>query len=160
MTDQVKAREFWIKDQKVLVDEEDYPVVSRLKWHLKKDKKTSYAYTNIKIGGVQTTLSLHRFITGMSSGQIDHVNRNGLDNRKSNLRYATNSQNSCNRIRKNSHGYRGVYRRASGVYAFQIQKDGRKYHEGGFLTPEEAALAYDFKSEELHGEFGIRNFKK
>lgn len=154
-----KGREIVIKDHVILIDDEDFPMVSRMNWHIKKDKNTFYAYSNVKIGGKSTSISLHRFISGMVSSDIDHKNRNGLDNRKENLRYATRKQNSYNRVRKNSYGYRGVYKpKDSSNYSFQIQKDGKRVCKHGYITPEEAARAYDQESLKLHGEFGIRNF--
>lgn len=148
-----KPREWWI------CDAEDRQFLERFKWHIKKDKKTSYVYTNVKIGGKQTSLSMHRLICGLVASEIDHINRDGLDNRKENLRFCSSKQNQCNRVRQNSHGYRGVYLpKNSSNFAFQIQFDGKKYQKSGFATAEAAARAYDEKSKEVHGEFGIRNF--
>lgn len=155
-----EVREFLINGLAVIVDAEDYPVVSRFTWHIKKDKKTFYAYTNIKIGGKQCGLSLHRLLTGIKESQCDHINRNGLDNRKENLRYATNKENSCNRVRENKYGFRGVYKpKKSPNFSFHIQKGDIRIRKHGFKTAEDAAKEYDKLSKELHGEFGIRNFK-
>lgn len=147
-----------IKDQIVLLDEEDYPVVSRFSWHLNKNGRAYYATTNIKIAGKQTSLSMHRLLTGMKDCNVDHINRNGLDNRKENLRLCDFKKNQLNRWRQNPHGFRGVTKNKFS-YSYQIQLDGVKYRKSGFKTAEEAAKAYDQKNKELHREYGIRNFK-
>lgn len=160
MSDEVKPRELEIDGHFILIDEEDYPIVSRFSWHIKPNRNTFYALTNVRIGGRQTQVSMHRLIMGLPSSEIDHKNRNGLDNRKSNLRACTKKQNSYNRVRSNKFGFRGVYKpKNSSRYAIQIQKDGKKYHKRGFAAAEEAARAYDLLNKELHGEFGIRNFE-
>ena len=149
-----------IGEHTVLIDYEMYQIISKFTWHIRKDKQTHYAFTNIKIGSKNFGLSMHRLLTGISSSQVDHKNRNGLDNRLENLRYASKKENSYNRVRKNALGFRGVYKpKGSKNYSFQIQKDGKRYYKHGFKTIEDAAKSYDIKSRELHGEFGIRNFK-
>lgn len=155
-----KVREIWVKNQCILIDEEMWPIVNKFTWHIKPDKKTYYAFTNIRINGKNCGLSMHRLLTGISSSEIDHKNRNGLDNRIDNLRFASKSQNSCNRIRKNKYGFRGVYVRGGKKdFSVQIQFEDKKIHKHGFKTAIEAAKEYDKLSKELHGEFGIRNFK-
>lgn len=65
-----------------------------------------------------------------------------------------------NRVRKNKHGYRGVFKpKDTPHYSFQIQLNGKKFTKHGYKTAEDAARAYDLKNKELHGEFGIRNFE-
>ena len=156
---EVKPRcEFYIGSDLIIIDAEMMPIISKFTWHIKPDKKTKYVCTSAKIGGRNTSISMHRLLTGLSNSQIDHINRNGLDNRLINLRFATNKENSYNRERKNSLGFRGVYKHKNN-FAFQIQKDGKRYGGYGFLSAEDAAKAYDLKNKELHGEFGIRNFK-
>lgn len=151
---------FKIGEHTVFCDSEDYAFLIRFNWTIQPDKKNFYARTNVNIGGKQTTVSMHRLVCSLVNSEIDHKNRNGLDNRKENLRFCTSKQNQCNRHRKNKFGFRGVYKAANEKhYSYQIQIDGKKYHERGFKTAEEAAKAYDLKSKELHGEFGIRNFK-
>lgn len=155
-----KALEFWIGKDKVIIDEEMMPIVSMFTWHTKQCRKTKYVNTGIKIAGKKASLSLHRLLTGIKFGDVDHINRNGLDNRLSNLRHATRKQNSWNHVRKNSYGYRGVFKtNRSKSFSCQIQAHGKKYHKHGFKTAKDAAIAYDKESLRLHGEFGIRNFK-
>lgn len=151
-------REFYVGSHLIIVDDEMIPILSKFTWHIQKNKQTFYAYTNVKIGGRATSLSMHRLLTGMTSGIVDHKNRNGLDNRLENLRFATKRQNSYNRARKNKTGFRGVYRHRD-KFACQIQAGEVRIDKTGFNTAEEAARMYDKLSKELHGEFGIRNFK-
>lgn len=161
MTDDKRPREwtkFVVGSHWVLVDTEDIPILSRFTWSVRKNRKTFYSVTNVRIGGKQTSVSMHRLILGLPSSEIDHINRNGLDNRKSNLRFCTKAENQRNRVRVNKFGYRGVYWH-SGRFACQIQLDGKRVHRYGFATAELAAREYDKLSKELHGEFGIRNFK-
>lgn len=144
----------------VKVDADDHAWLSRFSWHIVKSKKTFYAYTTFHFLGKKRSVSMHRLITGMAASQIDHKNCDGLDNRKSNLRYCEPWQNGVNHVRKNKLGYRGVFKPKGGpTYAFQILKQGKRHTQYGFKTAEDAARAYDKMSKELHGEFGIRNFK-
>src|SRR5215831_14406402 len=86
------------KGEVALVDDEDYNIVSERKWHAKKSiliDDLVYAYT--KIGG--KLVSMHSYImdTPPEGMEIDHINHNGLDNRRSNLRFITRGGNLHNR---------------------------------------------------------------
>ena len=152
--------EFYIGSHLVTVDTEMIPILSKFTWSVSKGRNTYYVNTSAKLGGKRVGISMHRLVTGMVNAEIDHINGNGLDNRSENLRHATKKQNSYNRVNKNKYGFRGVFRPAwTDKFAYQIVKDRKQYYEYGFETPEQAARAYDKKSKELHGEFGIRNFK-
>lgn len=154
-----KPREWWIGKHKIIVDEGDYDFLMLFKWSVRKNKSTYYAISSAWFGK-RHGMCMHRLLTGLRNVMVDHKNRNGLDNRRSNLRFCTARENSYNRVRKNSYGYRGVYKPAnSSNFAFQIQANGKKFHKRGFKTAKEAARAYDILNKELHGEFGIRNFK-
>lgn len=102
---------------------------------------------------------MHREIMQPPDGiQIDHINGNKLDNRVSNLRLATASQNHCNRPKssRNTSGYKGVGKR-NGRWRVKIRLNGIDYHVGYFSSLEEAAQAYDVRAKELHGEFARIN---
>lgn len=91
--------------------------------------------------------------------EIDHINRDTMDNRRSNLRLATHLQNCANTARrKNISGYKGVYldRRINRWWA-EVCCDGSKYYLGVFSSRKKAAMAYNKKALELFGEFALLN---
>lgn len=109
---------------------------------------------------------LHRLLMNTPKGMhTDHINRDKLDNRKSNLRICTASQNMMNgtssRVR---HGatrtmYKGVSKQSNcKSYRAALQIKGKQIYIGSFKTQEEAAKAYDTKAKELFGEFARTNF--
>jgi len=102
---------------------------------------------------------LHRLILKPSVGmQIDHRNRNPLDNRRSNLRICTPSQNQMNRpkTKRNTSGFKGVTldgRRKRKKFQARISVDKKTYHLGGFEKADAAASSYKKAAERLHGKF-------
>lgn len=148
-----------------LVDDEDVELVCRHKWRaakLGRASLTQYAVTSVKnetgVGPRQRTLLMHRLILGVSDRgtYVDHANRNGLDNRRCNLRIATRSQNCANR-RTPSHnttGLRGVHFKLSHKsYVATISHNGRKLHLGYFKKAEDAYAAYVAAGRKLFGPF-------
>lgn len=109
---------------------------------------------------------LHRFIMKPPPGfEVDHINGDALDNRRSNLRICSHLENSRNRrLSKNSTtGFKGVslkkgYNRKK--YLAHIQICGKRKYIGYFMTPQEAARAYDFEAKNNFGEFAKLNFEK
>jgi beta-glucanase (GH16 family) len=147
---------------KAIVDDEDFDELSKFKWHVAPGYNTNYAsYTNYD--NYKKTIAMHRMVMGFPEKlQIDHINGNGLDNRKSNLRICTRSQNKMN-TKKNKikkFKYKGVAINKNNKHPFygQLRFGKVRYYLGCFSTPEEAALAYDKKAKELFGEFACLNF--
>ncbi len=141
-----------------LVDDDDYERLSMLKWSATVKKTNIYA--SVYVAGKNKRM--HRIIMNAPPElQVDHIDGNGLNNQKSNLRLCTNSQNSMNKGKRNentSSKYKGVYYvKAAKSYRAEIQKDGKKKVLYGFKTQEEAALAYNKAAIELHGEFARLN---
>jgi len=102
---------------------------------------------------------MHREVINAPKGRMtDHINGNTLDNRRSNLRLATPSDNAHNTKlpKNNTTGYRGVGKKGN-RYIAHIRSDNKEHHLGSFSTPEEAALAYNKAATELHGEFASLN---
>lgn len=145
-----------------IVDDEDYEYLNRWKWFAHKRNNAFYAtrkYLNKQV-------SMHRQI--MNAGDIsilvDHKDRNSLNNTKQNLRLCNRSQNNANtKPRKGSLSkYIGVSlfkktKNSKGKWRATIGKDKRIFHLGYFKTQEDAALAYNVKAQELHGEFASLN---
>ena len=141
-----------------LVDDEDFDLVSQYHWkRVGHAGKPSYAY-GYKIGAWKgPRIMMHRLILCVEAGQItDHINRNGLDNRRANLRTCTYRENNINKAtRPNKTGFRGVEPINSGA-RFRARVDSE--HCGTFPTAEQAARAYDCIARIRHGEFARTNF--
>jgi HNH endonuclease len=86
-------------------------------------------------------------------GLLDHINRNRADNRLSNLREATGTQNAVNRSARNGRTLKGITQIASGKWQAQIQIGSRYVYLGIYETAEEAAQVFHSKAVEIHGEF-------
>ena len=141
-----------------VIDVGDIALVSTINWHASVRACTVYASANTpKIGGVRTVIRLHRFLFNNPDGlEIDHIDGDGLNNRRSNLRIATVSQNRKNKrlIATNTSGLKGARQhRKGGKWIAQIMSDGKKYHIGMFDTKEAAHSAYMDAAKRLHGEF-------
>lgn len=142
-----------------IVDEADAPRVLQHKWSALPMGHTVYAQRSVKRpDGRWTTQKLHTFLTGFSL--TDHRNGDGLDNRRANLREATQAQNLCNRRpRRGPSGFKGVtWSARRKTWKAQITAAGKNYHLGYFADPAEAARSYDAAARELHGEFASLNF--
>lgn len=102
---------------------------------------------------------LHRDLLGNPKGIVDHINGDGLDCRRSNLRLASASESAANvKLRSdNSTGFKGVSPHRK-KWSARIQWRGKRYELGDFSSCEEAVRAYDKAARELHGEFAVLNF--
>lgn len=139
-----------------LVDDEDYEYLMQWRWHL-----TAGAYAARDIEN-KKVIYMHRFLMNAQKGQeIDHINQNKLDNRKSNLRACTRAENMRNTKKRsqNTSGYKGVtWHDLRKKWAARLKYNYQDIHIGLYNTPIEAARAYDAKAKELFGEFASLNF--
>lgn len=145
-------------DLVALVDDEDYGEVAKHRWRL--DRHTSgrtYVCTTNK-------LSLHRFLLPDAPNHIDHINGNGLDNRRCNLREATARENAGNTgpYVTNTSGYKGVHiakakRHHRRPWRATIRCYKTKTHLGSFQHAYQAALAYNIRAKEVFGSFAYLN---
>lgn len=107
------------------------------------------------VNGQEKIVLLHRFLMDAKPGeQVDHINQDGLDNRRENLRIVSHSQNNQNQASARRHsktGVRGVVRdKRTGRYRSEIAVDKKRFHLGVFDTIEEAAAAYTAARVRLH----------
>lgn len=150
----------------IIIDESDQQIISGYNWCSLKRKNTFYAVAEFKEDGERKHIFMHRLIMGVTnpSVYIDHKNRNGLDNRRSNLRECTHSQNMRNQIRKERSytKYKGVYLEKGRMnrarpFIAKIAFNKKPIFLGSFATDLEAAIAYNKAAIQYHGEFARLN---
>ena len=150
----------------VEIDAEDWPTVKKYKWGVHyKNKKVESVQTTTRVGGVKSTVILHKLIMN-DPAQIDHIDGDPLNNKKENLRKCSTAENCRNRNKYNSNtsGYKGVtyFRQKNkttvNVYIIaRICVNYKKIHLGIFPTEKEAAVAYNKAALKYHGEFARLN---
>ena len=158
------AREIQLTQGKVaIVDDEDYERVMQHKWCAVQSYRTWYATTNIKINGQYTIKAMHQLIRGKNG--TDHIDGDGLNNRRNNLRGCTPGQNAANN-RKHRDGkysrYKGVCYQAAGKrlrrWFARIVVNCKQIYLGFYATGVEAARAYDVAAIQYFGEYARLNF--
>jgi len=129
-----------------LVDDEDYDWLMTWKWYAHKQGKTFYAATNMPYSEGGGMILMHRLLMMYPKDMhVDHINHDGLDNRKSNLRDCTNRQNQSNLRKPGVSQYTGVYwHKHANKWRSQIQINSKLKHLGYFPRDHEydAHLAY------------------
>ena len=146
------------RGHEAVIDASDAELVADRNWWVETSGANIYAKRKFRRDGGMICVWMHRVLLGAQGNvYVDHIDGDGLNNRRNNLRLATNAQNQFNqRMRSdNKSGYRGVsFRKSDGTWTAQIKANGRRHYLGIYKTPEEAHAAYCKASAELHGEFG------
>lgn len=145
--------------QVAVVDLSDFEAMSQYKWQARKSKHSHVWYAIRSVGSKpnQKTLQMHRIIMDLPSTNglfVDHINGDGLDNRRINLRVATHSQNHMNeRLRKdNTSGFKGVSKQGN-LWQVNMASNGRMVYVGLYKSLEEACEARRLAEIEMYGEF-------
>ena len=148
-----------------LVDNSDYDELMKYKWHTHGKPGRYYAYRSVSNGKNGFSVEMHQQILGFPHNlHCDHINHDGLDNRRGNLRLATNQQNQYNRIKTKNcvSRYKGVtfytFPNLKKPWRATITINGKPIYLGLFKTQEEAALRYDTAAIKFFGEFARLNF--
>lgn len=152
--------ELEIDSQKVLIDEIDsVHLVNISEWRIYSPRGRGVSYVT-RIGSGRL---LHRIILNVPEGfVVDHINHNGLDNRRENVRICTMADNACNRrkAKNSSSKFLGVYwNRHRNRWMASGTKNKKTYSLGAFNTEVEAAGAYDEWACRVHGDFANTNLK-
>ena len=145
-----------------IVDDDDYEMLKKHSWHCLEihTEGKYYAGTTVRITKQkQYSLKMHRYIMGLKRGDgklIDHINNDGLDNRKKNLRIVSYSENNKNRSvgKNNTTGSKGIYlEKQTGKYKVQINNNGIRHYLGKYSTIDEAKQVRALKEKELYGKY-------
>lgn len=152
------------------VDDEDFEHLSGFKWFANEgrcgDFYAAMSVKRVKDGRqYQSNVEMQRYLLDPDRVlprfvKVDHINKQTLDNTRLNLRLVNDSVSNINRrkFKSNKSGYRGVsYAKELGKWYAKIAVNNKAISIGYYLTPEEAALAYNAKAIELHGEYACLN---
>lgn len=141
---------------KAVVDDEDFEKVTKYKWWAHKGRHCWYARRSYKLAGKKKKQYLHRFLLSVTSGSVvDHIDGNGLNNIRRNIRVCTTQQNARNRHRSLSGTpFRGVsYRKDRGTWQAYITLDYKKVSLGTFAKVEDAIRIREEAAITYFGEF-------
>ena len=143
-----------------LVDDENFEYLNQWNWHITKRKYSVYAIRRLKsIKKSKEVIYMHRLIMGTPKDrEVDHIDHNGLNCQRSNMRNCTRGQNQSNRRYNNKTGFRGVHIGSKNSFTAKLEHDGNTYYLGSFKTISDAARAYDKKAVEIFGEYATLNF--
>jgi len=149
----------------IVYDDDDHELVSKYRWHIKRVAKKRYAAGRLIPGRSDAKIiQMHRLIMGVLKNRritVDHVNGNGLDNRRENLRLCSIHQNSHNAVRITSHGFVGIsYQKAHNKWRASICYKGKRIYLGEYDQPEEAAAVYDSHARKYFGPMAKVNFSR
>lgn len=138
------------QNKESFIDDEDFEDINKYKWYLSKGRNTNYA--EARVNGKK--IRMHKFIMNNLDkiGIIDHIDRNGLNNQKENLRIVSFRQNLMNSkiYKNNTSGTRGVYfHNASKKWEANIRHKGKTIHLGTFIDINLAKIVYEKKVKEL-----------
>lgn len=147
------------KGKVALVDDEDYEWLNQYSWHASGNADGVF-YARGYFRG--RNVKMHRLILGILDDlgvEGEHIDGDGFNNQRSNLRVATRSQNGANRKGTGVSKYRGVsfQRKRSKPWMAAVQKDKQWKFIGRYHTEKEAAEAYNRVAAEIHGEFAYLN---
>lgn len=151
-----------------LVDECDAELVAPFRWNVMPSRSTFYAAvmknTSRRTGRTTITTRMHRLILNAPVGtQVDHIDGNGLNNTRANLRLCSQADNLMNKARyaNNPTGFTGVtIYKPNGKFIGTIRIRSKAIHLGYFDTAVEAALAFDEAARRYRGSFARLNFPR
>jgi len=153
------------RGQFAIVDPEDYERLRRYKWYAVQGPRTFYAVHSLTNGkkAKRKNAYMHHMVIRIPPGMFcDHINGNGLDNRRANLRPATHTQNVWNRRKFNVDSrskYKGVdWAKDMKRWRARIRVNGKRIYLGSFADETDAAKAYDNAARNHHGQFASLNF--
>lgn len=152
-----------IENNEVFIDECDLEIFRKYKWKIQYQKNTRYIYCSTYDGIKVKCILFHRLILNCSHGDkkcVDHIDGNGLNNLRDNLRICTHSENMRNRINNKPHSsiYKGVsWTKLNKKWRASIRINKKYISLGLFINEVDAAKAYNIASEKYHKDFSRIN---
>ena len=152
------------RGQFAIVDQNDFGKLREYNWYMAEhNSRNRYAVRMAKTGKKYCRCAMHRVVIDAPDGLfVDHINHNGLDNRKANLRIVTPQQNSWNTRQGRNQGsseYKGVsWDKETQKWQASIHIDNKLKYLGRFENEKEAAVVYDAAAKEHRGEYAFLNF--
>lgn len=141
-----------------LVDDNVFGLVNKFTWYGHQSRPGGTVYAASRTGGKM--VKMHRIIFGEDAKQIDHIDGNGLNNQRCNLREATHFTNRANQglSSRNTSGFKGIYwNKKLRKWAAKIVVSGKQIHLGICISKEAAAIAWNRAAIKYHGEFARPN---
>jgi hypothetical protein len=142
-----------------IIDDADYPLVRPHSWHLQARPNKRYAATAWNEGGRKVHVAMHRLLLDPPPGAVVvHLNGDGLDNRRANLRLSASS-GAVGAPVWGASRFRGVsWHQTRRAWRSELQVDGKRLFLGCFASEEEAAYAYDRAASQHLGDRAALNF--
>jgi len=154
-------KEIFLTQNKVaLVDDKDFDYLNQFKWYAERKGNTYYAARKIVVNGLKTSIRMHTVILNIKNGLIcDHIDHNGLNNQRNNIRICTNRQNSMNKSSSGISKYLGVSPSNIDKKPWRafIKINGKSTSLGYFKTEKDAAKIYNEAAKEHFKEFANLN---
>ncbi len=153
-----------LPDKYAKVDPGDFHKISQYTWWAKEGSGKYAAVRLLPGGNCGMVVYMHRQIMNPPEGKlVDHINRDSMDNRRENLRFATKGQNNMNQSGRKgtSSKYKGVsWYKSRKLWRAMIKVNGKRKSLGYFESEAEAAKVYDEAARKYHGEFAYQNFSE
>ena len=154
-------RIYFSDNSSFLIDREDFDTINKFTWF---KGRRGYPIAHLKLEGKKLTRPVHKVILSDvgKDMNIDHINRDRMDNRRSNLRVCSHQENMFNQRKRNTNtsGYIGVaYHKAANKYESYINLDAKKHYLGLYDTAIEAARVRDEYAKRMYGEYAKLNFE-
>lgn len=146
--------------QVAIIDDEDFDKINKYSWYARRARHGYYATANDIPWALNNIVHMHNIIMGKAPNGliVDHRDRDGLNNQKSDLRFSTPSQNGSNRTPWGASKYLGVSKvKGRERWRSFIGVDRKNIYLGIFSTEESAALAYNEAAKKYKGEFANLN---
>lgn len=145
-----------------LVDDADYEQLCAFKWHTVRSNVRGLVRWYARgpymvVRGQRVRAHMHRRLMGFPDSIVDHIDGDGLNNQRDNLRTVTKGQNRINSVPQRHRRFKGTEQIPCGKWRARLFRDGKHAYLGSYVSEEEAALAYNYAAKHYNGEYARLN---